>query len=90
MGADAATIKTNQHASGRRPNWELGLKRPQPWDVFVEVARELRQNYVDDAIGTLREAIEKQPNNSWMHFVWRQRDYSRTWRRRSLASGRRN
>jgi hypothetical protein len=54
MGAEAATIKAIQHASGRRPNWELGLKRPQPWDVFVEVARDLRQNYVDDAIGTLR------------------------------------
>jgi hypothetical protein len=69
MGADAATIKAIQHASGRRPNWELGLKR-QPWDVFVKVARERRQNYVDDAKGTLREAIEKQPTNAWMHFVW--------------------
>jgi tetratricopeptide (TPR) repeat protein len=45
------------------------LKRPQPWDVFVEVARDLRQNYMHDAIGTLRETIEKQPNNAWMHFV---------------------
>jgi tetratricopeptide (TPR) repeat protein len=68
-GADAATIKAIQHAIGRRPNWELGLKRPQPWDVFVEVARELRQNYVDGAIGTLREAVERQPNNARMHFV---------------------
>jgi tetratricopeptide (TPR) repeat protein len=68
-GADAATIKAIQHASGRRPNSERGLKRPQPWDVLVEVARELRQNAVDEAIGTLREAIEKQLNNAWMHFV---------------------
>lgn len=69
MGADAATIKAIQHASRRRLNCEPGLKRPQPWDVFVEVARDLRQNYVDDAIGALREAIEEQPNNAWMHVV---------------------
>jgi tetratricopeptide (TPR) repeat protein len=61
--------EANTRGMASRPEESVMLKRPPPWDVFVEVARELRQDCVDDVIGTLREVIETQPNNAWMHFV---------------------
>jgi predicted Zn-dependent protease len=61
--------EVNTRGMASRPEESVMLKRPRPWDVFVEVARELRQDCVDDVIGTLREVIEKQPKNAWMHFV---------------------